>query len=74
MADRQFDGPEISLSWCGRQPMRASSNGADSSAGLAPSHALELAIMMSLNPGAYTVILQGADGGQGIGIFAVYGQ
>lgn len=43
-------------------------------AGLAPSHALELAIMMSLNPGAYTVILQGADGGQGIGIFAVYGQ
>ena len=27
---------------------------------------------MTLNPGAYTVILQGADGGSGIGVFAVY--
>ena len=43
-------------------------------AGLAPANALESAIMMTLGPGAYTVILQGADGGQGIGIFAVYGQ
>jgi hypothetical protein len=42
-------------------------------AGFAPSHPLESAIMITLNPGAYTVILQGVGGGQGIGVFAVYG-
>jgi hypothetical protein len=40
--------------------------------GFAPSNGLESAIMVTLNPGAYTVTLQGVGGGTGVGIFAVY--
>jgi hypothetical protein len=43
-------------------------------AGFAPSNPLESAIMMSLQPGAYTVLMSGAGGGVGIGIIAVYAQ
>ena len=41
-------------------------------AGLAPGSANESAIMVTLNPGAYTTILSGAGGGTGVGIVAVY--
>jgi hypothetical protein len=48
-------------------------NAADIQAsGFAPSEPLESALKMTLNPGAYTVTLQGAGGGTGVGIFAVY--
>jgi hypothetical protein len=40
--------------------------------GFAPSNALESAIMVTLNPGAYSVTLRGVGGGTGVGIFAVY--
>jgi hypothetical protein len=43
-------------------------------AGFAPSNPLESAIMMTLQPGAYTVLMSGAGGGVGIGIIAVYAQ
>ena len=41
-------------------------------AGLAPGSGNESAIMVTLNPGAYTTILSGAGGGTGVGIVAVY--
>ncbi|HET7400578.1 MAG TPA: hypothetical protein VFJ62_02325, partial [Usitatibacter sp.] len=40
--------------------------------GLAPAHALEPAIMATLEPGAYTAIVSGADGGTGEAVVAVY--
>jgi hypothetical protein len=40
-------------------------------AGLAPSNTLESAIMTTLNPGAYTVIMSGVGGGTGVGVFGV---
>jgi len=40
--------------------------------GLAPADARESAIMVTLDPGAYTAILSGAGGGTGVGIVAVY--
>ena len=40
--------------------------------GLAPADAKESAILMTLEPGAYTAILSGAGGGTGVGIVAVY--
>jgi YVTN family beta-propeller protein len=41
-------------------------------AGLAPANPLESAIMATLQPGAYTAILSGFNGGTGVGIVAVY--
>ena len=40
--------------------------------GFAPSNPLEPAILITLQPGAYTAILSGAGGGTGTGIIAVY--
>jgi hypothetical protein len=40
--------------------------------GLAPANPLEAATFQSLAPGAYTVIVSGANSGQGIGLFEVY--
>lgn len=40
--------------------------------GIAPRNALESAIVLSLNPGAYTAILRGANSTTGIGIVEVY--
>jgi hypothetical protein len=40
--------------------------------GLAPSDALESAILMTLNPGAYTAIVSGAGGATGVGIVEVF--
>jgi hypothetical protein len=42
--------------------------------GLAPSSPLEAALMVTLNPGAYTAIVSGADGGSGVGIVEVFEQ
>jgi uncharacterized repeat protein (TIGR01451 family) len=41
-------------------------------AGFAPAHALEAAIMVTLPPGAYTAIVNSADGTTGVGLVAVY--
>jgi len=40
--------------------------------GFAPTNNLESAILLNLQPGAYTVILAGKDGGTGIGLVEVY--
>jgi len=40
--------------------------------GLAPSNPLEAALMMTLNPGAYTAIVTGSDGNTGVGIVEVF--
>ena len=42
--------------------------------GVAPANALESALLMTLNPGAYTAIVTGADGATGIGIVEVFAQ
>ena len=42
--------------------------------GFAPSDSLESAILISLDPGAYTVIVTGAGGGTGVGIVEVFAQ
>jgi photosystem II stability/assembly factor-like uncharacterized protein len=42
--------------------------------GLAPSSPLEAALMVTLNPGAYTAVVSGADGGTGVGIVEVFEQ
>ena len=41
-------------------------------AGFAPSNALEAAILITLQPGAYTAIVSGVGGGTGVGVIAVY--
>ncbi|MFL6590859.1 MAG: hypothetical protein ACJ8M4_11885, partial [Chthoniobacterales bacterium] len=41
-------------------------------AGLAPSDTKESAIAVALPPGAYTAILAGHNGGQGVGTVEVY--
>jgi hypothetical protein len=43
-----------------------------SGAGLAPSNNKESAIAANLQPGLYTAILAGANGGQGVGLVEVY--
>lgn len=40
--------------------------------GYSPSNAKESALMVTLDPGVYTAILEGADGGSGVGLVAVY--
>jgi hypothetical protein len=40
--------------------------------GFAPNHPLEPAIMMTLPPGAYTAIVQGANGGTGVALVGVF--
>jgi hypothetical protein len=42
--------------------------------GFAPPNTLESAILITLNPGAYTAIVSGADGGTGIGIVELFRQ
>jgi hypothetical protein len=41
-------------------------------AGFAPSNPLESAILVTLQPGAYTAIVAGKNGGTGVGVAAVY--
>ena len=40
--------------------------------GIAPSDLKEAAILRTLNPAAYTLVLSGADGGTGVGIVEAY--
>jgi hypothetical protein len=42
------------------------------SRGFAPSDSRESAMLVTLPPGAYTVIVSGVGGGTGVGIVAVY--
>jgi hypothetical protein len=42
--------------------------------GFAPSNTLESAILITLNPGAYTAIVRGAASGTGVGIVEVFAQ
>lgn len=51
---------------------RASNHGEISQSGLAPKSARESALLMTLSPGAYTVILRGAENTVGIGLVEVY--
>jgi hypothetical protein len=44
------------------------------SSGFAPPDPAESAILVTLNPGAYSVIIYGAGGGTGVGIFEVFAQ
>jgi hypothetical protein len=41
-------------------------------AGFAPSNALESGIYITLQPGAYTAIVQGVGGGTGVAVIGVY--
>jgi hypothetical protein len=50
----------------------ASNAAALTASGFAPSDALESAILVTLNPGAYTAILSGVGGGTGVGVIGVY--
>ena len=42
--------------------------------GLAPTNALESAILTTLQPGAYTVVVSGVNNGTGVGIVEVFAQ
>jgi hypothetical protein len=52
---------------------QSAGNAADVTAsGFAPSNALESALLVTLQPGAYTVIVSGVGGGTGVGIVEVF--
>jgi hypothetical protein len=42
--------------------------------GFAPTHPLESAVLLTLNPGAYTAIVSGVGGSTGVGIVEVFAQ
>jgi hypothetical protein len=50
----------------------ASNSGQLQAAGFAPSNALEAGLLVTLPPGAYTAIVEGADGGTGVAVVGVY--
>ncbi len=50
----------------------ASNHSAISASGFAPTSAAESAIMMTLDPGAYTALVSGAGGATGVGLVEVY--
>jgi len=50
----------------------AANAGQISSSGFAPSNALESAILISLQPGAYTAVVSGVNNGSGVGLVEVY--
>jgi hypothetical protein len=52
----------------------ASNAAAIQATGLAPVSPLESAILITLQPGAYTAIVSGANGGTGVGIVEVFAQ
>ena len=52
---------------------QSASNAADiTAAGVAPSNALDSAILVTLPPGAYTAIVEGVGGGTGVAVIGVY--
>jgi hypothetical protein len=72
--------PQMTLVRSGDQAIMATnddwgsaSNAADiQSSGFAPSNPLESAILMTLDPGAYTAIVSGVNSGTGVGLVEVY--
>jgi hypothetical protein len=52
----------------------ASNASAITATGLAPTNALESAILTTLQPGAYTVVVSGVNNGTGVGIVEVFAQ
>ena len=42
--------------------------------GFQPSHSLESSLLITLNPGSYTVFVYGAGGSTGNGMFEIYPQ
>jgi hypothetical protein len=52
----------------------ASNASAISATGLAPTNAFESAILTTLDPGAYTVVVSGVNNGTGVGIVEVFAQ
>ncbi len=50
----------------------AANSGAIAATGLAPTNAFESAILVLLNPGAYTAVVSGVGGGTGVGIVEVF--
>jgi hypothetical protein len=52
---------------------QAGANAAEiSSAGLAPTNPKESAVLATLNPGAYTVLVSGVGGATGTGLVEIY--
>lgn len=52
----------------------SSNTAAIQAAGLAPVNSLESAILITLQPGAYTAVVSGSGGGTGVGILEVFAQ
>jgi hypothetical protein len=52
----------------------ASNASAIAATGLSPTNPLESAILMTLEPGAYTVVVSGVNNGVGVGIVEVFAQ
>ena len=50
----------------------AANQAAVAASGFAPSSTLESAILITLQPGAYTAIVTGSGGGTGVGIVEVF--
>ncbi|MCB1768752.1 MAG: PKD domain-containing protein, partial [Candidatus Competibacteraceae bacterium] len=69
--------PQIRLFAGDGQELAANNNWQDTQAaeilasGMAPAHLLDAAILTTLPPGAYSVILSGVDGGSGVGLLEV---
>ena len=51
---------------------RTTQEAAISTAGLAPTNDLESALIATISPGAYTVVVKGANNGTGIGLMEIY--
>jgi hypothetical protein len=54
--------------------VNASNSSLIQSSGFAPANSFESAILITLNPGAYTAIVSGVGGGTGVGLVEVYAQ
>ena len=66
---RSSDGANLAIN----DDWQTAPNAADIvAAHLAPANPKESAIMMTLQPGAYTAVLSGANGSTGVGIIGVY--
>ena len=73
---RQSDGAVIGTNddWMAGCPggFTCENAAAITAAAIAPSNPLEAVILITLNPGAYTAIVEGVSGGTGIAVIGVY--
>ncbi|MGI8821271.1 MAG: SGNH/GDSL hydrolase family protein [Chthoniobacterales bacterium] len=75
---RALPDPAIELFDSGRTSLAANDNWRDTQAaeiaatGLGPQNDFESAIVAVLNPGAYTVVMSGANGSSGVGVVEAY--